>query len=287
MKRVSFQYNGKKYEIYGKAEHLSVCHQPHIFDVEAQEKPHSQMAILKGYLLSNGFAEADMIGKNTHQLISKVKEYSMLETKKTEENVQSFISQDVQIERSITFKKTSKFGKIVEDFFVYIIENKIELYNEFSLQHELGIYLRSRLGTTYKVQFERNVNFFGIPTTSKHEIDIVIFNEKERYAIELKYPKNGQYPEQMFKFIQDIKFMEEVKKGGFQETYALSLVKDHNFYEGKSFGIYEYFRSNKIIEGKINGPTEASKGQFIQLDGRYQIEWKNVDKNFKYYMVEI
>lgn len=34
----------------------------------------------------------------------------------------------------------------------------------------------------------------------------------EIYAIELKYPKNGQYPEQMYSFIKDIKFMQQVKE---------------------------------------------------------------------------
>lgn len=34
MKRESFQYNGITYEIYGKAEHLAISDQPHIFDVK-------------------------------------------------------------------------------------------------------------------------------------------------------------------------------------------------------------------------------------------------------------
>ena len=90
---------------------------------------------------------------------------------------------------------------IISDFMKHIIAGEIEVYNEFSLQHELGIFLRDRL-TDYKVQFERNTTFFGISGTVKHEIDIAIFNDNERYAIELKYPLNGQYPEQMFSFVQ-------------------------------------------------------------------------------------
>ncbi len=79
--------------------------------------------------------------------------------------------------------------------FMYLVENEsIEIYNEFSLQHELGIFLRERL-TGYKVQFERNTRFFGISGTVKHEIDIVIYNSNEKYAIELKFPVNSQYPE--------------------------------------------------------------------------------------------
>ena len=54
--------------------------------------------------------------------------------------------------------------------------NQVEVYNEFSLQHELGVFLRNRLDA-YKVQFERNTKFFGISNTIKHEIDIVVFND--------------------------------------------------------------------------------------------------------------
>lgn len=48
----------------------------------------------------------------------------------------------------------------------------------------------------------------------------MIYNNSEHYAIELKYPLNGQYPEQMFSFVKDIKFMEEMKELGFNEAYC-------------------------------------------------------------------
>ena len=124
------------------------------------------------------------------------------------------------------------FERIISSFMKRIIAGEIEVYNEFSLQHELGIFLRDRL-TDYKVQFERNTRYFDISDTIKHEIDIVVFNDSERYAIELKYPLNGQYPEQMFAFIKDIKFMEELKQAGFSDTYCLTLVQDKKFFSGK------------------------------------------------------
>lgn len=49
--------------------------------------------------------------------------------------------------------------KVVEDFVMYAQANKVEIYNEFSLQHELGIFLRERL-QGYQVHFERNVSYF-------------------------------------------------------------------------------------------------------------------------------
>lgn len=86
---------------------------------------------------------------------------------------------------------------LLEDFMKLVASCNIEVYNEFSLQHELGIFIRANI-SGYKIQFERNTRFFKITKRIKHEIDIVIYNDFEKYAIELKYPFNGQYPEQMF-----------------------------------------------------------------------------------------
>lgn len=161
----------------------------------------------------------------------------------------------------------------------------IDIYNEFSLQHELGILLRNNL-SGYKVQFERNVSFFGIADTIKKEIDIVIYNDEERYAIELKYPLNGQYPETMFSFAKDIKFVEQLKQNGFTKTYALSIVEDHNFYEGaKQDGIYAFFRGGQPVNGLITKPT-GKKDEEIKVDGCYSIDWKELGK-YHYYLIEI
>lgn len=55
----------------------------------------------------------------------------------------------------------------IETFFDQVRSGEIEIYNEFSLQHELGIFLRN-LMQNHKVQFERNVSFFG--TRSRNAI---------------------------------------------------------------------------------------------------------------------
>lgn len=192
----------------------------------------------------------------------------------------------------------------IEKFFQYIVERKIDIYNEFSLQHELGIYLRERL-VGFKVQFERNISFFFKEEKDrdkkknefvKREMDICIFNDdkSEKYAIELKFPQNGQYPEQMFSFVKDIAFMERVKEKGFNQTFAVTLVTDKNFSEGKKIdGIYRYFRSNDVLTGKIQKPT-GNTDEHIELKGDYKIQWKNtnvLDNHqiypAKYYIIKI
>lgn len=173
-----------------------------------------------------------------------------------------------------------------------IAQEKIEVYNEFSLQHELGIFLRSEVPAGYKVQFECNVAYFGLTTkTVKKEIDISVFNgdKSDSYAIELKFPQNGQYPEQMFSFAKDIRFMEELKEAGFSATYCLTLVRDKAFYSGKRRdGIYSFFRGSKPapVHGEITNPTGARNERFVVINGSYQIEWRDCG-SMKYYVVEV
>ena len=51
--------------------------------------------------------------------------------------------------------------KIIERFVNTKISDDV-VYNEFSLQHELGIFLRDELKKdTFRVDFERNVKFFS------------------------------------------------------------------------------------------------------------------------------
>ncbi len=201
------------------------------------------------------------------------------------------------------------FNSMIKDFWEHIDKNKIDIYNEFSLQHELGIFLRNRL-TDYKVQFERNVSFFNIAKEDmvKHEIDIVIYKAdmSEKYAIELKFPRHGQYPERMFSFIKDIVFMEELKKDGFTNTYVLTLVegdktKGKGFYSGDvpQGSIYSFFRTvgnnGQDITGIINKPTGANKANInLSVQGTYKIKWEdtkicnsNEQINCKYYFLRI
>lgn len=193
---------------------------------------------------------------------------------------------------------------LINKFLNNLKDSKADLYNEFSFQFELGIFLKEHL-TSYKIQFERNISYFLTDYKEKNlnwikrEIDISIFdyNKKEKYAIELKYPLNGQYPEQMYSFIKDIKFLEELKSINFNTVYSVVLVKDPLFYKGnadKENQIYQFFRNrdtNKtLIKGSIYKPTGKRKGEEIKLKGEYCIEWQNCiinGEHHKYYIIAI
>lgn len=182
--------------------------------------------------------------------------------------------------------------------------NNINIYNEISLQLELGMFLREKLKKGYKVEFERNVTSFGNNKSSmyKKEIDIVVYKNKDRdteekYAIELKFPRNGQYPEEMYQFIKDIAFIDQLIDNGFTKAYALTIVDDGKFYknENTTDGIYGYFRNtNKNeIKGQINKPT-GNKTKSINMNGKsHKINWQPIklwvdgvwkDKDCRYYL---
>ena len=179
---------------------------------------------------------------------------------------------------------------LIDAFLRHVLIGGVEIYNEFSLQHELGIFLRSNL-PEYRVQFERNISFFAQNKRNftKRELDIAVYSpdKKElKMAIELKFPRSGQVPEQMFSFCKDIAFSEELKQVGFQEAGLLIFVDDHLFYQGSNDGIYAHFRGSKPITGTITKPTGA-KNESVCLKGTYSVQWSRLNSEVKYALITV
>jgi len=148
----------------------------------------------------------------------------------------------------------------LDKFFQLFAKGEVEIYNEFSFQHELGIFLRHEF-PELKIQFERNVSYFDLDKAQyqKKEIDLVMFLDKSNVecVMELKFPRNGQVPETMFSFCKDIAFIEQLVKSGFKRGYFVAVVDDKAFYEGNPKGIYGLFRNGQSITGHIQKPTGA------------------------------
>jgi hypothetical protein len=179
---------------------------------------------------------------------------------------------------------------IVQDFIQSVAQGQTEIYNEFSLQHELGIHLRKHF-PEMKVRFERNVSslFDSASHFKKKEIDICVCSQdgfQKHSAFELKFPRNGQHPEQMFSFCKDISFLEQLKQAGFLRTYFLAFVDDRLFYEGAAKGIYAYFRAGHPLTGTIQKPT-GKKDDVVVISGCYTITWQSVGNGLKYAFVEM
>ncbi len=175
-------------------------------------------------------------------------------------------------------------SELITRFFdEYLIDPEIELYNEFSLQHELGFFLRTILPKDYKVQFERNIKSLvasppPVPRYIKKEIDLCIFSRdmSEKYAIELKFIAYGQTPEMMYGCVKDLRFMEEVRQSGFAGAVSLCVTTEPTFYQPsqKKGGIYKFFRGGRPLSGRIFKPTgHRENRESILLQGNYQITW--------------
>ncbi|TFW18674.1 hypothetical protein [Duganella callida] len=176
------------------------------------------------------------------------------------------------------------------DFTKALATGEIEIYNEFSLQHELGLYLRAHL-EDYRIQFERNVSHFNLHKSDlyKREIDIVVISKDRTInhsAIELKFPRNGQVPETMFSFCTDIAFLEQLVAGGFQSAYFLAVVDHPHFYTGKPDGIYGLFRNGQTISGRIVKPTGAKDREII-IKGSYTAQWLPISDDMKCCLVQV
>jgi len=167
---------------------------------------------------------------------------------------------------------------------------KIDIYNEFSLQHEIGIFLRKYFPED-KVQFERNISDFDFTRDDfiKKEIDISILSKgmsSLHCAIELKFPRNGQYPEQMFNFCKDIMFVEQLKYAGFSRSFFIVFADDPLFYQGQGEGIYGYFRKKHTLHGKIQKPT-GRKDTEVFIRGSYKIYCNPVKDKLQYTFIEV
>ncbi|MGH9532908.1 MAG: hypothetical protein ACRD2Q_11000, partial [Terriglobales bacterium] len=95
--------------------------------------------------------------------------------------------------------------------------------------------------------------------------------------IELKFPRSGQYPEQMFKACQDLAFLEELVSAGFDGGLFLMAADDRLFYEGSDRGgLYSCFRAGRPICGPISKPT-GDRNACVTIRGKYTLIWREAN----------
>lgn len=184
-----------------------------------------------------------------------------------------------------------------KSFFSAVGCGEVEIYNEFSLQHEFGVWLRARIGDpTIKIQFERPASFFGIgKRLTKREIDLSCFTTPAdtRLAMEFKFPRAGQAPIQMFKFCQDVAFLEELvlKEKRFPFGCALIVADDPDFYRGTRHQpntIYASYRDGVPLKGRIEKSTGKEEPP-VELLREYRIEWRPVQgaREMRYALLQV
>jgi hypothetical protein len=94
----------------------------------------------------------------------------------------------------------------------------------------------------------------------------------------------------MFKFVEDIMFLEELKASNlFGKLYLIAVTNDSKFWQGsKNGGIYAPFRGGVPLKGKIYKPTGNGKNEnFYQIPGEYHVVWNTLINNFRYFALEV
>ena len=187
----------------------------------------------------------------------------------------------------------------INRFFDTIQQTPIELYSEFGLQHELAIFLRSNFpDLIVRLEYPTPRIFNPLPDLIKKEIDIYITTQDcQRYVIELKMPKDDcGTPNEMYRAIQDVKFLEQLRQNHLDGCYAILLTERQAFWQAPqaNAGIYQLFNGQHVNIQTIelaHLPNFLHKKGGIQLNNQYQGIWNNYvdvhNTTWKYYVLEI
>ena len=153
------------------------------------------------------------------------------------------------------------------------------IYNEFSLQHELGNYLRYKLKEDYIVKFEYNIK---------------------------------AYPYRMYQCIKDMRFMNDVLKiKNVKETYCVVVTENKGFYESVDNEnkdlinnkelLEAYYKYIKDLQRKRNSNKDWLRGKYIYSNLRNDLgiidihdfkenikfDWMSIgDERSKYYVLK-
>lgn len=190
---------------------------------------------------------------------------------------------------------------LIEDFFEYVNQKKIEIYNEFALQFELAIFLRTKINEKLEVQLERNISFLGLSKDKflKREIDILIFKDptvlQDVYALELKAIVNQKIarPRNVFSWIEDLRFLEQLKAAGVGQCSSIFVTDNKKLMqipEGKNepkLRMLPDFRKKKV-EGTYNThKNDSVKNKTVTLEREYTFDWVDYNNHQKYFSIPV
>lgn len=170
--------------------------------------------------------------------------------------------------------------------------------SEFTLQFRICRFLQS-MDSNLIIELESNINRHSLKDLTKKEIDIEYQKNKNRYScIELKYIRDlGSYNIGMFRFYEDIKFVEElIDSGKFQNGYCVLFTSIKELYTSpnrklnpknkENLILYESFRIDKQLSGTVSLKT-GTLDNTISINGKYNLDWLDFDIGVKSCIIEI
>ena len=170
--------------------------------------------------------------------------------------------------------------------------------SEFTLQFRICRFLQS-LDSNLVIELESNINRYGLEKFTKKEIDIEYYNNDDKHScIELKYIRDkGSYNIGMFRFYEDIKFVEElIESGKFENGYCVLFTSINKLYtppnrilnpkNKENLKLYESFRIDKQLGGTVSIKT-GSLDKSISIKGKYNLNWFDFDNEIKSCVIRI
>ena len=142
-------------------------------------------------------------------------------------------------------RKKKKFDLLlyINSFFCLVENGHLDVTNQKKLQFELSKFLTDNLPgyQIYCSSFHRS--FFDVKKLAKHRIDIVLKNKinNELIAINLNVLNKGTMNDELFKCVQNIKYMEQLSDIGFNKAYCLCLSLNLDYCVGNRKDICKYF----------------------------------------------
>ena len=182
-----------------------------------------------------------------------------------------------------------------------------EIYNERSLQFELGAYLKENFGQNCKIYYEKDIYEYIKGKFSKHYPDILIVDNSKKYLVELKFlpekaNKKYGYPKRFFELLEDISFVSQLRvldQPYFAEVLSVTVAADKKFFSkpNRSERI-ESYNTNLKPRGEIfnkNYPKiqlentstyyETKKGTKKKVTIEpFAIQWEKLANDFEYYI---
>lgn len=169
--------------------------------------------------------------------------------------------------------------------------------SEFTIQFRLCRFL-DFLYTSNIIELESNIERYGYTALIKKEIDIDIRSDSGiRTAIELKFIRDqGSYNIGMYKFCEDIKFLEQLTELEFHKGLSIVFTNIKELYtkpnkpinpkNKENLHLYNCFRN----EFKLKGEIKIKTGNFndsLTLKGEYDLNWIDFTNYIKVCVIEV
>lgn len=181
--------------------------------------------------------------------------------------------------------------KLIYEFLDLVKPGEVSIYNEASLQFELGWYLKENCGGA-KIQVERGVTYFGFDKTAfvKRDMDLIIFFEGFITVIELKAPieQSVARPVTVFNWIKDLRFLEQLKAENIN-GYSIFITDNLGYLNdnGKAGNLLTDIRS-RTLKGEYHSHKKPSdEDEIISLDFEYKLDWQEMSDGLFSCLIEV